>query len=82
MKLIDAVWAAVAVDEANQIEGLCAVVVGDKWMPLVAADETRLEFVREEARRLSDFSGQTVRLIRLYHREIVETFTPGGRYDG
>lgn len=78
MKMIDSVWAAVAIDEQEQIEGLCAAMVGDTWFPLVAADEARLEFVRQAARDLARDTGQTVRLIRLTQREVVETFEGGG----
>lgn len=74
MKTIDSVWAAVAVDEESQTEGLCAVAVGHRMMPLIAADEERLPFVREQAQRIARESGQTIRLIRLSKREIAETF--------
>lgn len=74
MKLIDAVWAAVAIDAAEQIEGLCAVKVGHNWMPLIAADRERLEFVREEARKIAAETGQMIRVIRLSRRDVIETF--------
>lgn len=74
MKTIDSVWAAVAIDTAEQIEGLCAICINGQWMPLIAADEARLDFVRREAKRLARESGKTIRLIRLSSREIIETF--------
>lgn len=73
MKLIESVWVAVAVDDAEQIEGLCAVQIGHRMMPLIAADEQRLPFVRTEAERIARESGQVIRLIRLTTREVIET---------
>lgn len=73
MKTIDSVWAAVAIDAVEQIEGMCAVKVGENWMPLLAADEDRLPFVREQAALIARESGQVVRIIRLTQREVIET---------
>lgn len=74
MKTIDSIWAAVTFDSAEQIEGVCATKVGADWFPLIAADEDRLVFVREQARAIAEATGQTVRLIRMTHRENLETF--------
>jgi hypothetical protein len=77
-KTIDSIWAAVAIDEADNIEGICAVQIGQRMMPLIAADEARLPFVRTEAEAMAARTGQTIVLIRLTKREVVEIFNPGG----
>lgn len=76
MKHIDSVWMAVAVDPIAETEGMCAMLMGDHWMPLVAADELRLIDLRKQARFIADRTGQTVKLIRLTVRDEIETFKP------
>jgi hypothetical protein len=73
LKSIDSVWMAVSVD-ADGIEGICGVLVGKQWMPLVAADEARLPFVREQAAIIARATRQLVRVIRLHGRSEVEVF--------
>lgn len=78
MKRVNSVWVALAVDPMDGSEGMCGVLIGDHWMPLVAADELRLPFVQQQARFIADRTGQTVRVIRLTTREEVETVSPAG----
>lgn len=73
---IDQMWAAVSVDETG--EGLCAVNFGGQWWPLIAADEARLEQIRQWAKMLAAteaYIGKTIRIIRLSNREELETVT-------
>lgn len=70
---IDQIWAAVSVDPDDNTEGVCAVQMNDHWMPLIAADEERLPFIREQAARLASL-GRKIKIIRLTTREVVEEF--------
>lgn len=75
---IDQMWAAVSVDE-NGDEGLCAFYAANtgQWLPLIAADEARLESIRGMASALaqtSQYAGKVIKLIRLTTREELETF--------
>lgn len=80
-KTIDSIWAAVAIDEADDVESLCVIPAGDMLAPLITNDEARLPFIREHAQAAAIGTGQTVRLIRLTKREVIETFAPpGGRH--
>jgi hypothetical protein len=63
---IDAVWAAVSVDDGG--EGLCAVCVDGAWVPLLTSDETRLEWVIAQARLLARRSGKRIKIIKLCQR--------------
>jgi len=78
---IDAVWLAVSVDEDGN-EGACATTVmlagGPMMVPLIAADEGRLAWVKAEARKIALASGQRVRVIRLTTREEIETYEGKG----
>jgi len=78
MKQIDSVWLAVAEHPDEDIEGICAVQIGDEWMPLIAADPERLEFIREKAAAVAAISGKRVKIIRLTQREEVEMFDGRG----
>lgn len=70
---IDAVWAAVSVDE-DGLEGLCSVYIDGVWWPLIAADERRLPFVLEQAERLAKANGSLVEVVRLSTRTALKTF--------
>ena len=67
---IDTVWAAVSVNEDG--EGLCAVMQDGAWMPLVAADESRLEWLKSMARILAEDHGYRIKIIKLTQRVDIE----------
>lgn len=67
---IDSVWMAVSVDDDGS-EGVCAVFHNGMWMPLLAADEARLEAIIEEAKLIAAAQGRLIRIIKLHSREEV-----------
>jgi len=70
---IENCWMAVSV-EANGDEGVCAIMVGNTWMPLIAADRARLSFVEEQAQMLADqLPTKTFKIIRLTDRNVIRT---------
>lgn len=72
------VWAFIAVDPADNQEGIAAFrdPITQAWMPLVAADERRLESLRPMAQRLANMSGVTILLKHFTNVEVVETIEP------
>lgn len=72
IRRIDSVWMVISVDPEDNTEGVCAAPMGPGGMlvPLIAADERRLEDIKAWAKRLRDM-GQTVKMIRLTSREEV-----------
>lgn len=72
---IDRVWMAVQTDEEGN-EGVCAVMNGDMWVPLIAADPARLANVRAQAQVVADHTGKPVKLIELATRSETEEFKP------
>jgi len=74
---ITAIWAAISVDEGG--EGLCAVNLNGKWMPLIAADETRLKWVVDQARMLAKASGKRIKIIKMTSRIEVMDFPAFGK---
>jgi len=67
---IDSLWAAVSVDD-DGTEGLIASLHNGTWLPLIAADETRLPFIIEQAEILAAAQGRLIRIIKLHSREEV-----------
>jgi hypothetical protein len=63
---IDTIWAAVSVDEGG--EGICGILLDGTWMPLIASDETRLEWIIAQARHLAKISGKRIKIIKLCQR--------------
>jgi hypothetical protein len=74
---ITAIWAAVSVDE-DGMEGVCAVNLNGTWTPLLAADETRLERVVDQARHLAKATGKRIKIIKLTSRIEVMDIPPFG----
>jgi hypothetical protein len=68
-------WAFLSIDEDDD-EGVIAVRMPNGWMPLVAADEKRLEDLRPFVTHAVADSGRTVRLARFTVREDVEVIGP------
>lgn len=77
IRRIDNVWMVVSVDPNDNTEGVCAAPTGREalMVPLIAADEERLPWIREKAQVLANL-GLKVKLIRLTTREEVEDFAP------
>lgn len=65
---IDEVFAAISVDD-DGTEGICAVRIGNDWMPLLAADKSRLPFVEKQAEMIAKAQSRLVKIIRLHSRE-------------
>lgn len=78
MPHIPALWAFLAVD-ADGDEGMAGFFVPATsmapagWMPMVAADEARLEALKERARGMAA-GGTRIRLVKFTAREEVEVF--------
>ncbi len=77
---ISTIWAFVALEDDQ--EGICAQMVvgpgGNTWMPMIGADEKRLEQLRPIAAEIAKASGKRIELIRFVRGAVVETFE-GGR---
>jgi hypothetical protein len=58
------VWAFIALDPDDDSEGMPAVLNGDMWMPLVAADEDRLQSLLPKVRAMVRDTGMRIRLVR------------------
>jgi predicted pyridoxine 5'-phosphate oxidase superfamily flavin-nucleotide-binding protein len=73
---IDALWAFISVDKDGH-EGVIAAPLGNMGtVPLVAADEARLQSLMPIARQICDALGTTVRLIKLTTREEIAVLNP------
>lgn len=72
LRRIDSVWMAVSVDD-DGTEGVCAFLGPTGiWTPLLAADEERLPFIREQAAFIAKRDKRLVRIVRLTTREEFE----------
>jgi len=72
---IDRMYAFIAEDETG--EGLTGFLsVGGVWMPMVAADEARVDALREIAQSVATASGKQVRLCVFERRVELETIQP------
>lgn len=67
-------WAFIATDEDG--EGLSAFMHDQVWMPMIAADEARVESLRVMAQQLADRTGQPITLAKFSAREDLEVFEP------
>jgi|EndMetStandDraft_9_1072997.scaffolds.fasta_scaffold586985_2 hypothetical protein len=77
IKRIDALWVFVSEDATG--EGVCAYMIGDTVVPMVAADERRLEQLVPAAQKLATLQGRRIKLLKLTAREEVRVIEPGGR---
>lgn len=69
---IDELWAWVAEDKG---EGVMAAMTQHGWVPLVAADLSRIQRFRTIAEAVAAKTGKAVRLVRFAAREVVEELT-------
>ncbi len=74
---IESVYLFVSVDAEDGNEGVCGAPMGSVGcMPLIAADEKRLEQLMTLAQQLSTAFNMKIRLIKLSHREVIKEINP------
>jgi hypothetical protein len=70
---IDSIYAFISSDETG--EGVVAMWTQDMgWLPMIAADEARLENLKPVARVIADTQKRKVKLIKLTTRVEVEEY--------
>jgi hypothetical protein len=73
---IDEVYAFVAIDEDGD-EGVCAFYGPTGWMPMVCADQARVDQMRPIAEEIARQGGKPIQLFKFSKKELVEVFNPG-----
>jgi len=63
-------------------EGITAMMVGDKWMPMVGADMKRIESLRPIAEKMAAIHGQKVILVKFTIRTDIEEIKPSKSVSG
>jgi len=76
MPRIEALFAFLSVDEDDGNEGVVAAPMGGALMPLIAADEARLEGIRPIAQKLANLAKMKIRLVRFTNREEIGFVQP------
>lgn len=75
---IERIHAFVSVDDTDGDEHVIALFRNGQWLPLVAADERRLEQYRAMAQDIARATGRAVRCVRFEVRTDLELITPAG----
>lgn len=70
---ITEIYAFVAVEDGD--EGIPAMQIGPLTLPLVGADQTRVDEMRAIAQDIADATGRRMTLARFTMREDLETIT-------
>lgn len=80
MPRIDSLYAYVSVDHEDGNEGLCGAPVGPVGcMPLIAADEKRLEQLTPIAEQMARQFKMKIRLVKFTKREVIRDIGPYDR---
>jgi hypothetical protein len=74
---IESVYLFVSVDAEDGNEGVVGAPYGGQMcLPMIAADEKRLEQLMTLAQQLSTAFNMKIRLIKLSHREVIKEINP------
>jgi hypothetical protein len=77
MPRIESISAFLSVDAEDGNEGIVgSMTPNGMWMPLVAADETRLQCLMPFVQKIANEIGRPIRLVRFTKREEVGFITP------
>lgn len=78
LRKIESIWAFLTVDPKDGVEGLCAYFEPkvNQWIPMIAADEARLDSMREKAKVLAQVQPNRIVLVRFHGREELEEIRP------
>ena len=74
---ITKIWAFLSVDE-NDEEGVCAFYDSFqmRWMPLIGADQKRIEHLKVIAQNIATQNNQKVKLVEFETRKEIEEIKP------
>ena len=76
MPKIKHIWAYLSVDPEDGNEGLCAAMIDGVFLPLIAADEKRLEILRGMAQEITEqarLNNMKIKLVQFTERVELET---------
>jgi len=76
MPKIERIFAFIAEEYGPEDEGICAVKVGNTWMPLVASDGARVESLRSLAQDLANQAGKRIQLVCFDQKTAIEEICP------
>ncbi len=75
MPKITEMYAFIA-EEGPEDEGIIAMIVGDKWMPMLGADMKRMESLRPIAQNVATITGKKIILAKFTTRTNMEEIKP------
>lgn len=77
--VITEMWAWISTNpEGEGVLAVQAIIDGElTWMPLIGADQERMNSLRPQAITIANRERWTIKLIHLSTREDLETYTPG-----
>lgn len=76
MPKIEHIWAFIAVDKSPDDEGVTGFYTSGVFMPMVAADEKRVESLSRIAQQIANASRQKITLARFSLREDLKVIEP------
>ena len=79
MLKIEEIFAFVAEDEEDQVEGVCGYKTRNGWLPMVGADQTRVASLRPFAQIVANATGKEITLAKFTVRTDVETIVPNNQ---
>jgi hypothetical protein len=65
---IKEIHAILAIGDDDE-EAVPAFMVGSTWMPLIAADPTRLDAIKDMGQQMADVTGKNFKIVRFSARE-------------
>lgn len=74
---IDEIWANLSIDAYGNEGVVGGYFPGSGWLPLIAADQKRLDGIRQMALAIARESGMRIRLVKFTTREVLETINGG-----
>jgi len=75
MPKIEIIYAFIVIDREPDDEGIVGIRIGTAWMPLVGADEKRMESLRPIAQKIAKETGKKIIVAKFKFREDVEVIT-------
>ena len=75
MPKIETIYAFIATEKEPDDEGIVAMRIGGNWIPLVAADEERVDSLRPIAQNIAKITRKKITLAEFKVREDVEVIS-------
>ena len=76
-RITEHLWAFVSLDPKTDQEGIASFHDGSTWVPMISADQRRVDSLKPVAQRIATMTGSSIRLVKFERVAVIDEIEPG-----